>query len=400
MEANSNPLFSVVIPTKNRPNYLEQSIKSALLQDFDDFEVIVSDNFNEQPTQDVIKKYEDHPKFKSFRTDSELNMINHWEFATKKANGKYILLLADRKIITQGGLRKLAKVVQKYPEINAFSYATKVYDDLKNEMGWATDIGNTTVYKTIDLVNRFLNYNYHTIESLDFRYPKTLNGVYKNSFADQVRAKFGRYFNNLGVITPDYSSFFINMALNEEVVYVGETIVFTQGEHTSNGRNFGKGAFESYMNSLGLQNPYKSVPIKAPYIYNLLVIDFLTISALAGGTLSKAEINWNNYLDTCFWAYLAKEKAGLLDEEGLQFFYDAWKTAAETIEGYQVKLQEQRIREFYQNYGNITFKDKILDFPTHLKAFIKNRFGHIQAIHELVSDKYPNALYAAGFKSI
>ena len=48
---NITPFFSIVIPTKNRPVFLRESIQSILYQDFDDYEIIVSDNFNETETK-------------------------------------------------------------------------------------------------------------------------------------------------------------------------------------------------------------------------------------------------------------------------------------------------------------------------------------------------------------
>ena len=46
--SSRQPFFSIVIPTKNRPEYLRESIQSVLLQDFTDYELIVSDNFNDK----------------------------------------------------------------------------------------------------------------------------------------------------------------------------------------------------------------------------------------------------------------------------------------------------------------------------------------------------------------
>ena len=117
----NTPFFTIVIPTKNRPVLLKDAIQSVLWQNYTDFELIVSDNFNDVATQEVIASFSNHPKFRSVRTEHELNMIDHWEFATKHAVGKYVIVLADRKVLYQNALKKITKAIKKFPDINAFS---------------------------------------------------------------------------------------------------------------------------------------------------------------------------------------------------------------------------------------------------------------------------------------
>ena len=50
----AKPFFSIVIPTKNRPELLRDAIRSVLLQNFDDYELIVSDNFNDERTKKLL----------------------------------------------------------------------------------------------------------------------------------------------------------------------------------------------------------------------------------------------------------------------------------------------------------------------------------------------------------
>lgn len=40
----SKPLFSIVIPTRNRAHLLQWSLQSALNQDFPDYEIVVNNN--------------------------------------------------------------------------------------------------------------------------------------------------------------------------------------------------------------------------------------------------------------------------------------------------------------------------------------------------------------------
>ena len=47
------PFFSITIPTFNKPDYLQSAIGSVLLQDFNDFEIVVSDNSSDNKSEKI-----------------------------------------------------------------------------------------------------------------------------------------------------------------------------------------------------------------------------------------------------------------------------------------------------------------------------------------------------------
>jgi len=52
------PLFSIVIPTKNRPGLLKDTVSSVLLQNFKDYELIVSDDSSNNTTKLLISDFQ------------------------------------------------------------------------------------------------------------------------------------------------------------------------------------------------------------------------------------------------------------------------------------------------------------------------------------------------------
>src|SRR6202008_2523053 len=185
---SKEPFFSVVIPTKNRPSYLKDSIRSVLAQEFNDFELIVSDNFNDENTASVINEFSGDPRLRSYRTTNELNMISHWEFAAQKATGSYVILLTDRKLIYRDALRHLYELIMETGEkYNCITYGVKCYDDINKQMLWNPDVIKPKVFRSEELIENFLGKNYFTTASYDNFFPKTLNSCYKRSYADKVR---------------------------------------------------------------------------------------------------------------------------------------------------------------------------------------------------------------------
>jgi len=57
MRDNSNPLFSIVVPTYNRSSDLVRCLDSLVAQTYTNFEVIVCDNASTDNTKEVIDKY-------------------------------------------------------------------------------------------------------------------------------------------------------------------------------------------------------------------------------------------------------------------------------------------------------------------------------------------------------
>jgi len=88
------PQFSVVMPTRNRADYLPIAIQSVLNQTCGDFELIVSDNFSEDNTSDVVKSFDD-PRIRYVRTGESLPINKSWEFGVTQAQGEYVVFLSD-----------------------------------------------------------------------------------------------------------------------------------------------------------------------------------------------------------------------------------------------------------------------------------------------------------------
>jgi hypothetical protein len=389
----SAPFFSVVIPTKNRPDYVKDAIASVLFQDERDLECVVSDNFNGPSTRAAVDTFAADPRLRYVRTDRDMNMIDHWEFATGKAVGDYVLVLADRKVLFQGALRRLRQELSRRPEIDVFSVGVQVYDDRGRRMGWVPPRYPTRVYSSRELLDSCLRANLFTDECLDLVFPKTVNGGYRRRFAERVRAGGRRYFNNPGVTTPDYSSFFVNCALVDTALHVGPPLILTQGEADSQGRRFGAGDVEPYLKTLRIEGDlYRGAPLREPFIYNLLIVDFLRIRERFGGHLAGVEPDWPSYFRTVRAEWRLKQKAGRLDTDALGKLEAAWREAGLRLLGAEALAEAARRAE--------VAPPAPLQPLAHVRDFINHRFSHVRWVNRMMRHRFDRALDAAGFGGV
>lgn len=106
--------FSILLPTRNRLELLKIAIHSILNQDFDDWEVIVSDNFSEEDIAGYVSSLQD-PRIKYFRTDSFVPVTDNWNNALEKSSGDYVIMLGDDDCLMRGYFTSICKLLEEYP---------------------------------------------------------------------------------------------------------------------------------------------------------------------------------------------------------------------------------------------------------------------------------------------
>lgn len=104
------PLFSVVIPTRERAETLRVSLRTCLEQDFADYEVVVCDNDGTPAVRRVVDEYAS-PRIRYVRSPRLLSMSANWELAVAQSRGEYVLVLGDDDGLLPHGLRELNAIV-------------------------------------------------------------------------------------------------------------------------------------------------------------------------------------------------------------------------------------------------------------------------------------------------
>ena len=88
--------FSILITSFNKGKYIEECIKSCLKQTYNNFEIIVCDNYSTDNSEEIFTRYKKKIvllKKKKISNSSALNQIDLFKLGALKAKGNYICLL-------------------------------------------------------------------------------------------------------------------------------------------------------------------------------------------------------------------------------------------------------------------------------------------------------------------
>ena len=81
-ETSEFPLFTVIIPQKNRAEYLIHTLKTCMIQDYPNFEIIVSDDCSDDKSVEVVRELSMRDsRIKLFAHENHLGMRDNFEFA-------------------------------------------------------------------------------------------------------------------------------------------------------------------------------------------------------------------------------------------------------------------------------------------------------------------------------
>ena len=340
----SVPFFSIVITTRNRPQFILDTVISAVAQQFDSFEVILSDNSSDDRTRHQLHASKQAGGITYIRPPEELSMPDHWEFATSHANGKFVLVLTDRSVLRQGALAAICRAISDRGNnvVRICSWRWSLFDDdlgvELHEPGGTPALGGRTL-SSAEVLAEFVGQQKHYPYTL----PRALNSCYSSEMAAKLRLQYGRLFFPLN---PDFTSAFLMLAHIERMLYIDAPLFVSRALGSSGGGNAYRSDVTSYLNTLGIRDCYRYVPIKAGLVENVIFEDFLAMRDMAGGGLG-VEIDWVEYFVRCYREILGKKGQNILTRRQIAVLQREWKRALKGMDQdtqYRVQMELRSMR--------------------------------------------------------
>lgn len=230
-DQNEKTFFTIIIPTRDRSDTLMHTLKTALSQDYDQFQVLVSDNASEDDTREKVISINDL-RLKYVNTGERVSMSENWEFALSHVDRGWITVLGDDDAILPGTLSKVHEIIKKtgtsairsngcsyqWPGFNGSNYG-RLSIDLKK---------GYVIRESGQMLQQVLNGTRHYNEL-----PMLYNGGFVSSnLINQVKLVTERFFMSM---TPDVYSAIVFSLLTDSYVYSHEPLAINGASLHSGG---------------------------------------------------------------------------------------------------------------------------------------------------------------------
>lgn len=197
MRRSNAPHITVIVPTRGRPDTLEQCLRTLISQDEDGLSILVSDNFSGDATESVVRGFSD-PRIQYVNTGRRVSMAHNYEFAlgnVKRRDG-WVMLIGDDDGLMPGAVRLGHELVARSgvsairSAVTAYSWPTMTrqpYGRLGVPLG-----SHEEVRSSAEWLARVMrgNASYHELPML------YQGGLIRVAALDQIKAKSGSFYRS------------------------------------------------------------------------------------------------------------------------------------------------------------------------------------------------------------
>jgi glycosyltransferase involved in cell wall biosynthesis len=302
MSKRDNPLLSVIIPTRERVETLPYTLRTALDQTSKNFEVIVSDNFGQDNTAEVVKSFSD-PRMRLINPGRRLSMSDHWDFALLHAAGDYIMFIGDDDAVIPGAIARL--------EASILSTRSLVYCWPRPVYVWPID-GKPARVIFLPAVAQAAEINLENLARLAVsmggwkwvRIPCMYHSAIAKCIPDSIREKTGRVFHST---SPDV---FMSMAVPvfaRTAIDVGYYVSVAGQSEKSNSsiyhKSTGHEPFDRFIQEYGDYRTHPTLFPEIPIGLNLVADSLLVAMDKFPEFYGGMKFNYD-----AMWAILFREK--------------------------------------------------------------------------------------------
>jgi glycosyltransferase involved in cell wall biosynthesis len=118
---------SICIPTYRQVEFLQQTLRSILTQDYADYEVVVTDDSPDDCVETLVRSMDFGARMRFFRNPTRLGAPENWNEAVRRANGDYIKIMHhDDYFVSSGSLGAFVRLLDEQPAADFGFSATRV----------------------------------------------------------------------------------------------------------------------------------------------------------------------------------------------------------------------------------------------------------------------------------
>lgn len=312
MTAHGNGVrFSLVYPTRHRPQFVEMALAFLERQGYDNFEVIVSDNFVDAnlSCEATARKPRAFP-VRYVRPPTPLSMVANWNYALQFATGDYVCYFTDKMFLLPGTLGLVDRVLHEVQaDIVAWvdnKFQPDAYPDYFGEGAYVLEkpgVREGALFDQFDPLAELRKKATAAIprtwqDASTYARGKFCFGAYSRRLISRVVDRAGVMFHD---ISPDYTSMVLGLALAETAVEIAQPGIVHIGTDLSNGgqsevRDDVALRFLSELESYPQLLSEMLVPGLYSCQHNVVAHDYLCMQRRFGLPFEVNERNWLSHI--------------------------------------------------------------------------------------------------------
>jgi glycosyltransferase involved in cell wall biosynthesis len=352
----STPFFTILIPTKNRPECIKRAVTSVLSQSFANYHVVVVDNSDNElatATAAQLRPIVDG-RVRYVRASGQLSMPDNWEYASSFVEGEFATVLSDRNVYRPRSLELIADTAMRTGS-PAVVWGCDLFGRDSSGLQYIRGQFSGRVYRhrSAGVIEAFCRndaiYHHHM--------PRLLNCCVHRETLKAIRSVTGGRI--CLPVSPDYTFGFLLLSVVDNIVQLDVPLYINCG--SGNGLSFRSGGAvgKRFMQDLQMtpEELFATAPCKALVSYNLMVRDFNVVRRLVAPRLGYIKIDMVEYYNQCFGEVLHRKWCGA-----------PWKPDA--IELY-VSLQKEPDAVRSAVTGSPMYRDLMKWSPHRAKGYLR-----------------------------
>ncbi len=295
------PLLSIVIPTKDRYEYLKKLMQYLTSFNTDETEIIIQDNTSDNDEMLTFIQESSCKNIKYFYTSEQLTITEQCDRAILNSTGQYVCCIGDDDCVLSNIIDVVRSMDISGVDVGVFSRPYYIWPDIDITkpncyFQYYSIKSVSTQYSHINPIAEIEKCLKHGGGSLE-RMPKVYHGIAQRKVLDKIYQKFGTYFPGP---SPDMANAVALSFCSNSVVYIDYPVIIAgtgKIRIKKNERHGDEQKIEdvSFLSPITAKHWNPEIPYiwTAPTIYAQTL--YYTLSLLQVDNLFSSLFNWDAF---------------------------------------------------------------------------------------------------------
>jgi glycosyltransferase involved in cell wall biosynthesis len=198
---DTSPLFTVIIPNKNRANYLYHTLRTCMMQNYEPLEVFVSDDGSTDNSREIVEDASRRDsRIRYISPGAGVGMRDNFEYALRQVKPGFVIVLGGDDGLLPDGIKGMCDVLRDTGmDLLAWPAPTYIYPNARG-----LKYGQLSIYRSRSTIKIIDSHQYLCRQAKKFHYVTDIEspmlyvkGVASTTLIEKVRNRSvdGRFFS-------------------------------------------------------------------------------------------------------------------------------------------------------------------------------------------------------------